>query len=68
VFRHPFLPQLREALPYAILRVAIDELDDAVLHGRLNADPEQIAIGDHVVVSWDDGGDGFVLPNWTKAL
>ena len=67
VFRHPFLPQLKDALPYAILRVSIDELPDAVLHGRLDGDPEDIQIGDHVTVTWDSAGEGFVLPNWKKA-
>jgi uncharacterized protein len=67
VFRHPFLPELKDALPYAILRVALDERPDAVLHGRLAGDPEAIAIGDAVEVAWEEIPGGFVLPNWRRA-
>lgn len=68
VFRHPFLPQLRDALPYAILRVMLDEYPDAVMHGRLvGSDPAAIHIDDRVAVAWQDAGGGYVLPNWERA-
>jgi hypothetical protein len=50
-----------------MLRVALDEHPDAVLHGRLAGDPESIATGDAVEVAWEEGGDGYLLPNWRKA-
>lgn len=67
VFRHPFLPQLKDALPYAMLRVVLDDYPDAVLHGRLVGDPEAVRSGDPVEVVWEDAGGGFVLPNWRRA-
>ena len=66
IFRHPFVPELKDALPYTIVRVEIEELPDAVLHGRLDGDAETIAIGDRVAVSWVEAGEGYVIPNWKR--
>ena len=67
-FRHPFLPALRDALPYVLLKVALDEHPDAVLHGRLVPGPtDAVAVGAPVRVEWEEIGGGYVIPNWSMA-
>jgi uncharacterized OB-fold protein len=65
-FRHPFLPGLTGALPYVLLKVALDEHPDAVLHGRLvHAPPEAVQVGTPVRVEWEEIGAGYMIPNWS---
>lgn len=67
IFRHPFLPQLKGVLPYAMLRVILDGLPDVMLHGRLvGSDPDQLRSGQRVEVAWEEAGGGYLLPNWRR--
>jgi uncharacterized protein len=64
VFNHPFLPELADRLPYAVLRVRLDDWPDAVLYGRLAGAPaSEAAMGLPVEVAWEDH-EGFALPCW----
>lgn len=63
VFHHPFVPDLIDELPYTVVKVAVDEWPDAVVHGRyVGTGP--VRTGDRVEVAWEPLPDGTVLPNW----
>jgi uncharacterized OB-fold protein len=62
-FRHPFVPDLAGELPYTVVKVAVEQWPDAVVHGRYLG-PGPVRTGDRVQVAWASLPDGTVLPNW----
>jgi uncharacterized protein len=69
IFRHPFVPELAEQLPYVVLRVRLDGHPDAILYGRLvGAAVESVRDGLPVEVDWEERPDGWVLADWRLAI
>ena len=63
-FRHPFVPTLSENLPYTVVKIALDDYPDVVMHGHfLGSRPA--TTGMPVRISWSPiSGTTTVLPNW----
>jgi uncharacterized OB-fold protein len=66
VARHPFIPQLADAVPYVI---AVVELEDApgvrLIANVIDIDPEEVRIGMPVSVAWDDIDANTTIPRFT---
>ena len=61
-------PALKQALPYNVAVVLLDEADDVrLVTNVVDAGPEEIAIGLRVTVVWEKASDGRTLPRFRKA-
>lgn len=62
-------PVLREALPYNIAWIQLDDAGDVRLVSNVvDAEPDELAIGMPVVVHWEPISDGGYLPRFRKAI
>jgi uncharacterized OB-fold protein len=73
VTHHPVSPALREAVPYNIALVQLDDYPDIRVIGNvLNVPNESLAIGMPVRAVWEDvtdkaSGDRLLIPQWEPA-
>ena len=61
VTSQPAYPGLKEAVPYAVALIDLDE-DVRMMAGLISAEPDQIAVGDPVTLAWEALPDGRNLP------
>lgn len=65
---HPVHPALRQAVPYNIAVVLLEDAGDVRLVSNVvDAAPEEMAVGMRVELSWDPAADGGYLPRFRKA-
>ncbi len=65
---HPVHPALRDAVPYNVAYILLDEADDVRLVSNvMDAKPEEMRIGLRVRLEWDPTSDGSFLPRFRKA-
>jgi uncharacterized OB-fold protein len=71
VVHHAARPQLSDAVPYAVLLVALDQAPDVrVVADLVNGDPHGVYIGMPVEAVWTDhhlDGETIRLPHWRPA-
>ena len=64
----PVLPQWREATPYNIVNVEIDDAPGVVIMGNVvGVDDSELKVGMKVKVVFDDVTDEVTIPRWTPA-
>jgi len=63
VVRQAFLPGFDDAVPFLLVDVALDELDDVRLIGRLVDGPDApVQLGDRVTTTFDELAEGGAVP------
>jgi uncharacterized OB-fold protein len=72
IVHHSVNPRLDNALPYAVVLVALDDAPQIRVVGNLLDVPvEEVAIGMPVTATWeelaDDDGEAILLPQWQRA-
>jgi uncharacterized OB-fold protein len=72
IAHHSVNPRLDDAVPYAIVLVALDDAPGVRVVGNLLDVPiEEVAIGMPVVATWEelssDDGETVLLPQWQRA-
>jgi uncharacterized OB-fold protein len=67
VVRHPLTPQLNDVVPYVSAVIELDGTLGAgarVIANVIDTDPETVAVGDPVVVTFDRVSDTLALPRF----
>ena len=59
-----FVPGLET--PYVVIEVVLDEQDDLAMYGALAGSVDGIAVGDRVVVQFEDVDADVTLANWRR--
>jgi uncharacterized protein len=70
VVRHPLAPHLREVVPYVSAVIELDGTQGAgcrMLANVVDCDPETVAVGDKVRVTFDRLSDTLALARFTPA-
>jgi uncharacterized OB-fold protein len=72
IAHHSVNPRLDDAVPYAVVLVALDEAPQVRVVGNLLDVPvEEVAIGMPVTATWEefssDDGETVLLPQWQRA-
>ena len=70
VVRHPLSPALAEAVPYVAAVINLDGTQGAgarMIANVVNCDPEAVAVGDKVRVTFDKLSDTLALPRFEPA-
>jgi uncharacterized OB-fold protein len=70
VVRHPLAPHLQEAVPFVSAVIDLDGTQGAgarMLANVIDADPDEVRIGDPVRVVFDKVSDTFAVPRFTTA-
>lgn len=68
VVHHAAHAALKQAVPYNVAVVHLDEADDVrIISNVIDASPEEMKVGLRVVLAWDDNGEGTALPRFRKA-
>jgi hypothetical protein len=70
VVRHPLAPQLGEAVPYVSAVIDLDGTQGGgarMLANVVDCDPESVAVGDRVRVTFDKLSPTLALPRFTPA-
>lgn len=69
VAHHPAIPTLAASVPYNVVVVEPEDAPGArIVSNLLDVAPDEIAIGMHVEVAWDEMPDGLVLPRFRPAI
>jgi uncharacterized protein len=62
VVRHPVIPDMADHLPVIAAVIALDGLDVRLVGNIVDAEPEEVEVGDAVTVEWYDVRDGDTVP------
>jgi uncharacterized OB-fold protein len=69
VVHYPVVESLRDAVPYAVVAI---ELDDApgprLISNLVDVAPEDVRIGLEVELAWDEPRPGVVLPRFRRRV
>jgi uncharacterized OB-fold protein len=67
VTRHALIPAMRDAVPYAVVVVALDGAPGTRLVGTfVGGDPDTVSIGTRVAVAWDDLDEFTTVPRFRE--
>jgi 3-oxo-4,17-pregnadiene-20-carboxyl-CoA hydratase alpha subunit len=65
VVRQAFIPALTDRIPYVVAAVDLDGAPGArIVTNLVEVEPEDVAIGQDVVVAWEDMGPDLALPRF----
>jgi uncharacterized OB-fold protein len=68
IVHHPAVPVLRDAVPYNVVVVELDEAPGArLVSNLLDVRPEDVRVGMAVELAWDEPAPGVVLPRFRPA-
>jgi uncharacterized OB-fold protein len=68
IVHHPAVPALRDAVPYTVVVVELDDVPGArLVSNLLEVRPEDVRVGMAVELVWDEPAPGVVLPRFRPA-